>query len=163
MSFVDIAAYQIPLFFIGTIEANIDMSVEATYQFTAVAIVAATGTGLVGPVGLGAPSAGGTILGVLQNNPQLAEVGQVMNAGITKAKISAPVAVGALLKVGTDGKFLTATATTYPVGMALQAGATGETISVLLGGWGIVGNTGGTGATGKTGNTGNTGPTGATA
>lgn len=161
MSYVDNAAYEYPLFYLSY-EANLDMSNATNYQFTAVEIVAASGAGVIGQVALQHPASAGTpILGIIQNNPNLAEAGQVMVAGVSKAKFAAPVVAGALLMTNTSGLLLTATAAYNSVAMALQAGSTGTVGAVLLGSWGIIGPTGTTGAQGKTGMTGLTGVTGA--
>lgn len=155
------AGYSLPLFFLGMFEANVDMSSLANYQFTAVELCTASGTGCLGPVALQHPAAGGSpILGILQNNPNLAEVGQVMTHGVSKAKFAAAVAAGALVMTDTDGKMVTATASYNSVGMALQASYTGCVSPILLGNWGILGPTGQTGAAGTTGTTGSTGSTG---
>jgi hypothetical protein len=136
-TFVNNAAYEIPGFYIGVLEANISMVVEATYQYTGVDVSAATGAGLVGPGALVPPaSAGVAILGILQNNPQLAEAGQVMTSGVTKAVAGGTFAIGAILAVNSSGQLVAATSGQYGVAKALQAGVSGTIVSVFLFGYG---------------------------
>jgi hypothetical protein len=125
-------AWEIPKFLVGQLEANVDMSDEALWQYVGVSVGAASGAGLLGPSALVAPAAGGAILGVLQSNPKLAEVGTVMESGISKAKLAANVTAGALLMVNGAGKFLPATGGNFAVAQALQAGSTGAVVSVLV-------------------------------
>lgn len=127
------ACYEIPGFMIGVLEANIDMSVESTYQFTPVTVVAASGSGLVGPAALAPVSAtGDQIIGILQNNPQLAEAGTVMQSGISKALIKQTVTIGAKLMAAPTGGLQVATAGNFAVAVALNAGVAGDVIPVLL-------------------------------
>lgn len=134
------ASYEIPGFMVGVVEANIDMSSESTYQFTPVTVVPATGSGLVGPAGLAPVSAtGDQILGILQNNPALsssptaiAEAGTVMQSGISKAKVKQACTVGQKLMAAPTGGLQVCTAGNYAVAIALNAGAPGDIIPVLL-------------------------------
>lgn len=136
MTITNNAAFEIPNFILGVLEANVDMSVEATWQFTAVDVAAASGSGLLGPSALVAPTAGGGIIGILQNNPALAEAGQVFVSGVSKAQAAGTFTPGALLMVNGSGQFLLATAGNYAVAKALQTGAAGTVVSVLLGSFG---------------------------
>ena len=132
MTITNNAAYEIPSFYVGVLEANVDMSSESTWQYTGVDVAAASGAGLVGEAALVAPAAGDPILGVLQNNPQLAESGQVMVAGVSKAQAGGTFAIGAILAVNSSGKFLAATSGQYGVAQALQSGVAGTIVSVLV-------------------------------
>jgi hypothetical protein len=127
-------AYEIPDFYVGTVEANVDMSVEATFQFTGVDVSAASGAGLLGPAALVVPvSAGQAILGVLQNNPLLAEAGVVMCDGVSKIKAAAAFGVGALLAVTTAGTFQTATSGQFAVGKAmLPSSGAGDVVCAFI-------------------------------
>lgn len=127
------ASYEIPGFMIGVLEANIDMSVEATYQFTPVTVVAATGAGLTGPAALAPVAAtGDSMIGILQNNPQLAEAGTVMQNGISKARIKQAVSVGSKLMTAPTGGLQVCTSGKDAVAIALNAGVPGDIIPVLL-------------------------------
>lgn len=126
------AAVELPNFSIPWLEANVDMSTEATWQFTGVALVAASGTGVLGPAAIGAPAAGAQIVGVLQMNPQLAEAAEVLVNGVSKIKLSGTVAVGNILAVDASGNFLVATSGQYGVAMAMQAGVSGQIITGLV-------------------------------
>lgn len=131
------AAYEIPCFYVGVLEANVDMSTEATWQFAFVDVGTATGTGLLGLGALVAPSAGGQAFGVLQNNPLLAEAGQVMTLGVSKCKASGTFAAGAILKCAADGTVLAASTGSYGVAKALQPGVSGQITSVYVMPYGI--------------------------
>lgn len=128
-------AYEIPNFFLGVLPADIDMSTEATYQYTGVCVYTAqnvTGAG-VGGAALCPPSSTSTpIIGVLQNNPQLNEAGTVMVQGVTKAVAGAGFPIGTLLEVNSAGKFLTATSGQYAVAQALENASTNDITTVLL-------------------------------
>lgn len=138
MSITNNAAYEIPDFYIGVLEANVDMSVASTWQYTGVSVGAASGAGLLGTAALVAPaSAGVAILGVLQNNPQLAEAGAVMAAGVSKVKAGGTFAIGDLLMVNSSGLFVLATTGNYAVAKALQAGVSGIVVSAYLQNYGL--------------------------
>lgn len=129
------AAWEQPGFSLGQFEANVDLSAESpagspTYQFCGVALVAATGAGCVGPFALALPaSAGEAILGLLQNNPQIAEAGEVVTFGVSKAQAGAAVStIGTILAVGTNGQLNPATTGQFGVAMALQTAAGAGTI-----------------------------------
>lgn len=126
------AAYEIPGFALGVLPANADLSVEATYQYTAVDVGPATGSGLSGAAILAPPSAGADCIGVLQNNPQLGEAAAVMVSGVTKAQLGDNVGIGTKLMNDTDGTLIPATSTNYVIARALEDGVAGDIISVLL-------------------------------
>ncbi len=126
-------AYEIPSFYLGVLEANVDMSSESAFQYTGVQVAAASGTGVVGPAALVAPSgAGVAIIGILQNNPMLAEAGQVMVHGVSKALCGGTFAIGAILAVNSSGQMVAATTGQFGVAIALEAGVAGQIQSVLL-------------------------------
>lgn len=128
-------AYEIPSFYVGVLPADIDMSVEATYQYSGVCVytaVSTQGTGfggaaLIPPSGTSVP-----IIGVLQNNPQQGEAGQVMVQGVTKAIAGGSFNIGALLMVTSSGQFVLATSTNYAVAVALEKAASGDITTILL-------------------------------
>ena len=133
------AAYEIPSFYVGVLEANVDMSTESTWQFSGVDVAAATGAGLTGPAALVAPTTTGqTILGVLQNNPKLGESGQVMAHGVSKARFGGSFNIGDLLMVTSNGDFIAATSGNYAVAKALQAGSSSIIGSIFLANFGKV-------------------------
>lgn len=133
MTIVNNAAFEIPSFYIGVLEANVDMSVESTWQYAGVAVGAASGAGLLGPAALVAPaSSGAAILGVLQNNPQLAEAGSVMCLGVSKVLCGGTFAIGAQLSVNAAGAFIAAASGNVICGVALRAGAAGTISSAYL-------------------------------
>ena len=93
--------------------------------------------------------AGEQIIGVLQNNPDTIGVGAtVMTAGISKVEAGATIAIGDLIKTDTVGRAAVASAAvtdttdaasatdpligSFVQGVALEAGAVGELIAVLL-------------------------------
>lgn len=126
------AAWEIPGLSYS-LPANQDMSTEGTYEFTPVTVVAATGTGINTPQALAPVAAtGNPIIGVLQNNPQLAEAGTIVQNGITKGLIKQTVTIGALLMAAPTGGFQVATSGNYITGIAMDAGASGNLIPVLL-------------------------------
>jgi len=125
-------AFEIPGFSFS-LPANIDMSSEAAYQFTPVAVVPATGTGINTPQAIAPVAAtGDPAIGVLQNNPQLAEAGTVMVGGISKILLGGTVTIGQLLMATPSGGFQVATSGKYAVAQALEAGSSGQIITGLL-------------------------------
>jgi hypothetical protein len=138
MTITNNAAYEIPDFYIGLLEANVDMSVESTWQYTGVNVGAASGAGLLGTAALIAPvSSGVAILGVLQNNPQLGEAGAVMAAGVSKVKAGGTFAIGDILMVNSSGAFVLATTGKFGVARALQAGSSGIYVSAYIHNYGL--------------------------
>lgn len=128
-------AYEIPNFYLGDLPADIDMSTEATFQFSGVCVYTAlstTGAG-VGGAALCAPSAASSpIIGVLQNNPRKGEAGTVMVQGVTKGLAGGAISIGDLLMVNSSGQFVRATSTNFAVGQALEQAVSGDICAVLL-------------------------------
>ncbi len=125
-------AWEIPGF-LFSLPANADYSVEATYQFTPVRCLAATGAGIntgtaIAPVA----ATGDRMLGVMQNNPQLAEAATLMVTGITKALSGGVIAIGDPLMACPAGGFQKATSNLYQVGIALEAAVSGDIFTALL-------------------------------
>ena len=137
MAITNLVAYEQPNMLFGVLEANVDMSSESTWQYTGVDVLAASGAGLTGPAALVAPiSSGAPILGVLQNNPQLAEAGTVMIHGVSKVKAGGAFAIGDLLAVNASGLFIKAASTNFAVAKAMEAGTNGYIVCALLFGYG---------------------------
>ena len=126
-------AWEIPGFSYS-LPANIDMSVAATYQYTPVRALAASGNGIYTPVACAPVAAtGDAIVGVLQNNPQLAEAGTIVNNGISMALVKQAVAIGTKLSAAPTGGFKPAITGEYASAIALGASdGAGELIAVLL-------------------------------
>jgi hypothetical protein len=110
----------------GTRRAAADMSVKANYQYRAVVV---DSTGRVARN----TANGGSVYGVLQNDPGLNQAATVMIDGMTKMRAGAAVAVGAKVMSDTAGRAITATTGLQVLGTALVAAAAeGEIISVQL-------------------------------
>lgn len=128
-------AYEIPNFYVGVLPADIDMSSEATFQYTGVCVytaVSTVGTG-VGGAALCPPSATSSpIIGILQNNPQQGEAGQVLVQGVSKAQAGGAFNIGDLLMVNSSGLFVKATSTNFAVAQALEKAASGDITTVFL-------------------------------
>lgn len=135
-------SYEIPGFSIGIFPANIDMSVEATWQFRFVDVVVASATTGYGNGGaaLGAPSGVGVPgLGIVQNNPMVGEAGLVMTDGVSKAVAGGTIALDALLMIkDASGSLITATSTNYAVAKALESAVSGDIFAVLVKNYGKV-------------------------
>ena len=128
-------AYEIPNFTVGEFPADVDMSTEATYQYSAVCVVTAasvTGAGVGGAAIVPPGSVTSPIIGVLQNNPAQAEAGQVMIQGVTKALAGGTFQIGDLLMVNSSGQFLKATSGNFAVAQALEKAVSGDITTVLL-------------------------------
>lgn len=136
------AAWESPSFYVGELEANADysgISSNPSKQYFAVTAIPASGTGVVGPAAISlASTSGQAIMGILQNNPQLAESAQVMVHGVSKAVIGASItSIGTILTTNASGQLIVAASTNYGVAMSLQAGvSSGQIIPVLLYGYG---------------------------
>ena len=113
-------ALEVPLFKPGVVSAN----VAGLAQFTAVTMVA--------DLAVGAPTAGGPIFGVLQNNPNQYEAAEVECKGITKAVLAGTVSPGNLLMVNSSGQFLVCTTGNSAVAMAMAPGVSGDISTVLI-------------------------------
>lgn len=128
-------AYEIPDFYVGVFPANVDMSVESSWQYSGVSVGTATGTqgtGVGGAALISPASSSTPIIGVLQNNPALGEAGSVMVQGVTKAIAGGVFQIGDLLMVNSAGAFVKATSTNYIVAIALEQAASGDITTVLL-------------------------------
>jgi hypothetical protein len=125
-------AWEIPGFSFS-LPANIDMSSESTYLFTPVNVFAATGAGIDTDAACAPVAAtGDPAIGILQNNPQLAEAGTIVVDGISKALLGGTVSIGQLLMATPSGGLQVATSGKYAIAQALQAGVSGQYIAVLL-------------------------------
>lgn len=127
--------YEIPNFWVGVFPADIDMSVESTYQFSGVCVFTAVSTAGygVGGAAIVPPSSATTpIIGVLQNNPLQGEAGAVMVQGVTKAIAGGTFAIGDLLMATAAGKFVKCTSTNYAVAVALESAVLGDICAILL-------------------------------
>lgn len=105
--------------------ADVDFSSCGQYRFVAPASTA-------GYVKLHA-TAGGSVLGVLQNNPKAGEVATVRILGSTKLEMDAASAAsyGGWIKAGSDGQGLgyqSITASVVALGVALEAVTSGSGI-----------------------------------
>lgn len=128
-------AYEIPNFYLGVLAADIDMSVESTFQFSGVCVYTAVSTQGYGTGGaaLCPPSATSTpIIGVLQNNPQPGEAGTVVIQGVSKALAGGTVNIGQLLMTNSTGQFVVATTGNVAVAQALESAVVGDIFTVLL-------------------------------
>lgn len=136
------AAWESPSFYIGELEANADysgISSNPSKQYYAVDVIPATGTGVAGPAAVAVASVSGqAIIGIMQNNPQLAESAQVMVHGVSKAVVGASItSIGTILAVNASGLLVPALSGNFGVGKSLQAGvSSGQIIPVLLYGYG---------------------------
>lgn len=82
---------------------------------------------------------GEAILGILQNDPNTGEAGNVMSAGISKAVAGAAITEGDLIASDANGKIITAASADRTIGQALDAAsADGDIIEVLLGSFGRI-------------------------
>jgi hypothetical protein len=124
-------SYEIPNFYVGVLPSNIDMS---TLGFIAAKVIPASATlgAGFGGAALGLPSAGGKIAGVVQNKPVIGEPAQLMVSGVSKCLANEAFAVGDMLMVDANGKFLLATTGNQVVGIALESGVAGAVVAVLL-------------------------------
>lgn len=129
-------AYEIPSFFIGVLQANINFTTESSYMFVGVDVGSATGTGLSGSALIAPASSGAAILGVLQNNPQLGEAGAVMVHGVSKMQAGGTITPGQLITINASGQAVVAVSGNYACGKALENGANGSLVTVLLFGYG---------------------------
>ncbi len=123
------AAYEIPSFYLGVIEAEVDLSAA---QYTAVKVQAASAVGGTEGASVNTPALGAAAIGIVQNNPLAGEVAAVMIHGVSKALLGGTVAVGDLLMCDATGKLILATSTHYAIAQALIAGVSGDIASVLL-------------------------------
>lgn len=125
-------SYEQPLFRVGEFMSDTDRSNITTYQYAAVAIGVAqniVGSGQ-GNAALVAPTAGGAIMGVLQNAPFKGQAGELYTAGITKWRASGSFTVGDSLVVDANGYCQKGSGTV--VGIALEQAVAGDITTVLL-------------------------------
>lgn len=125
--------YEIPGHLHGQLAADVDMSVVATYQFTAVTV--ATAVNIIGH-GVGnasiKPIGTGLFYGVLQNPCVQGEAGVVMLNGTTKWQAGGPFAVGDLITPDVNGRATKALTGTKICGIALEQAVSGDTATVLI-------------------------------
>lgn len=128
--------YEIPGLRVGIFPADVDMSVTATWQYTAVWLGDAAnvqGAGKGAGAALQAKGAKTTPpIGVLQNAPVVGEPGELILNGITKARAGGTFAVGDLLSVNSSGLFILAATGGIIVGQALESAVSGDICAVLL-------------------------------
>ena len=141
-------AYESPLFKVGNLPANLEMSNEAVFQFSCVDVGVASGAGVQGQ-GVGGAAckialAGKSMLGILQNNPSINDAAEITTHGISKALYGGPVAVGDILMTAAGAGTLAgatvlikATATNVGVAKALESGVVGQIGTVFLQNHGI--------------------------
>lgn len=73
----------------------------------------------------------GNLVGVVQNAPVAGEVCEIVNKGITLAAVGGTIAAGGELEV-VSGRVKAWATSGHKVGIALEAGAVGEVVSILL-------------------------------
>jgi len=133
-------AFEQPAFMVGEFPANIDMSgvnnpiSYPNLQFQAVDLVPNTTNDGVGGAAVAPPaSAGVPALGILQNNPQLAEAAYVTVIGLTKAVCgSSDISINQLLSTDGSGNMTPATSGQYAMGKAVEAAAPGAVFTMLV-------------------------------
>lgn len=104
--------------------AGVDLTDKIGY-----AIIADNSTGKVKLAG----TAGASCLGILMNDGKAdASVGVAMVGEVTKAKIAGTVEFGELLATDANGKLVALTSDDVAVAKALQAGASGDRIYVVV-------------------------------
>jgi hypothetical protein len=126
------AAWEIPGFSFS-LPANTDLSSESSNLFTPVIAVAATGAGIntdtaIAPVA----STGDQIIGILQNNPFLGEAGDIVQNGITKVLCKGTISINQKVMATPSGGVIVCTAGNFAIGIALDNGAAGQYIPLLL-------------------------------
>lgn len=106
------------------------VSLEAAGDFSAFQyrFMAVTGSGQFAPT-----SAGAQVDGVLQDKPTAAgQSGAIGISGISKVQLGGTVSNGALMASGSNGEGAAAGSGDNVAGKALEAGVSGDIISVLL-------------------------------
>lgn len=102
--------------------ANGDLSAK---QFCAVAVNSA-GRAVVA-------DAEDQVIGIVQNNPAAGQAANVAYGGVSKGKLGGTVAAGARVTANASGEIIAAaSAGDSVVGVALNGGASGEIISILV-------------------------------
>lgn len=79
-----------------------------------------------------ADAAHAALIGVLQNKPKIYEAAEIRKIGISKVVCGASITIGDKVTSDSAGKLVTATATQRFIGIALETGATGRVISILM-------------------------------
>jgi hypothetical protein len=122
-----------------SLPSNIDMSnssnaaYPASYQYCPVTVVPATGTGIDTPSAAAPVAASGDpMVGILQNNPQLAEAATIMMDGVSKALLGGTVTIGQQLMATPLGGLQVATSGKNVVAVALDSGSAGDIIAVQI-------------------------------
>lgn len=125
--------YEQPLFKVGLFPSDDDRSNDVANQFFGVALGTAknvVGTNQ-GNAAIVMPKAGGSIVGILQNNPLQGEACELTCLGISKAKATGSFSVGDELSIDAQGGFVKASGGTV-VGIACEQAVAGDITSVLL-------------------------------
>lgn len=117
--------FDIQVFDLGVLNAGADLS---TAQFLPMKITGSSGEAVVNKL-----AASGTepCIGILQNNPEEGIAAQVRVLGVSQAYVVEAVSVGNKL-MGVPTGLGVATTSKYEIAVALQDGAAGDLISVLL-------------------------------
>lgn len=121
-------SFELPNFLPGVFTANVDLS---SAQYLPVKAVAASGADVSGPAIDKIGTSGEAMIGILQNNPLLAEAASVMVSGISKAVLRGSISVGQKLMAVPTGVGLCGSSK-YAVGIALEDGVDGNVISMLI-------------------------------
>ncbi len=80
-----------------------------------------------------AGAANASSIGLLQNKPKIYEAAEVRNLGISKAVCGGDITIGNKVTGDSDSKIVEAGSGEYYIGMAMETGADGRVISVLMG------------------------------
>lgn len=126
--------YEQPLFKVSIFASDDDRTSVAGNQFVGVAV--GTAKNIVGHgqgnAAIVYPSAGGSIIGVLQNNPLQGEACELTCKGISKARAGGSFSVGDALSVDATGSFVKQAGTATVVGTALEQAVEGDITTILL-------------------------------
>lgn len=112
-------------FVIGHLAAAADYSTTGQYRGM-VASTAANHTAVLASV------AGQSIIGVLRNEPESGEACEIVESGIAKVILGGTVTRGDRLSVNSAGAFVTASGSGSIAGIALESGASGNIVSMLI-------------------------------
>lgn len=119
------SAYEIPGFSFS-LPSDTDLSVKATSGQFRFGKINSSGEWVV-------PSAGGTAIGVRQNNPKAGEATTIVRTGIVFVEASEAIAIGDPISTTVNGRAQVAAGGESVLGMAMTAaGGAGELCSVLL-------------------------------
>lgn len=126
--------YEQPLFKVSIFASDDDRTSIVGNQFVGVAL--GTAKNIVGHgqgnAAVVFPKAGGSIVGILQNNPLQGEACEMTWKGISKAKATGSFSVGDDLAVDAQGGFVKAASGNTVVAMALEQAVAGDITSVYL-------------------------------